>query len=86
MFSNSFSAWHRGHPPSPIPPLHDHQEILCRIFDELDVRHWIAVHQQQVAERAFFYNPELPQKDSHKERVVTETFWKRFRKSSSWVG
>jgi hypothetical protein len=39
--------------------LHDHQEVLCRIFDQFDIRHWIAVHQQQIGQRAFFYNAKL---------------------------
>jgi hypothetical protein len=30
--------------------LHDHKEVLCRIFDQFDIRHWIA---------AFFYNAKL---------------------------
>ena len=36
--------------------LHDHQEVLLRIFDQFDIRHRIAIDQQQIRKRTFFYH------------------------------
>jgi len=38
--------------------LHDHDEILRWIRDELNIRQWIAVDKQHVGERAFGYDPQ----------------------------
>ena len=33
-----------------LPVLHDYEEVLRRILDQLDILQWIAVHQQQVGQ------------------------------------
>ena len=40
--------------------LHDDEEVLFRIFDQLDVRDRVAVDEQEVGERAFLDHAELP--------------------------
>src|SRR5262249_14276349 len=42
-----------------FPVLHDDDEVLCRIFDELDVGDRVAVGEQEVGECAFLDHPEL---------------------------
>ena len=39
--------------------LHDDDEVLGRVLDQLDVRDRVAVDQQQVGERAFLDDAEL---------------------------
>ena len=39
--------------------LHDEDEVLDRVLDELDVLDWVAVDEKQVGERAFFDDTEL---------------------------
>ena len=42
-----------------FPVFHDDQEIPGGILDEFDVLQRVAVHQQQIGERAFFHDTEL---------------------------
>src|SRR5262245_20777397 len=42
-----------------FPVLHDDDEVLCRIFDALDVGDRLAVDEQEVGECAFLNHPEL---------------------------
>ena len=39
--------------------LHDDDEVLCRIFDQVDVGNWIAVDEQEVGECALLNHAEL---------------------------
>src|SRR5262249_5820004 len=42
-----------------FPVLHDDDEVLCRIFDELDVGDRVAVDEQDVSKCALLDHPEL---------------------------
>ena len=42
-----------------LPVLHDDDEVLRRVFDQLDVGERIAVDEQEVGERAFLDHAEL---------------------------
>jgi hypothetical protein len=42
-----------------LAALHDHHEILRRVFDQIDVNDGVAIDEQQIGKRAFLNNPEL---------------------------